>query len=189
MERTTETTAAQALDTARRFLNRWRDRVTRRAADDLAQEAAIEAWRCRASLRQPDRWEAFVRTISRRCRYRALGGGLRLPMVSLDADRDLMEQLTDEERPAVRVSVAGRAMSLDWCLRELTGVLGVLGPLNQRIVRSFYEGFSCQELADRYQLSEHSVKVRLYRSRKRLRREFEVRAASAERGLGESLES
>lgn len=181
MERATETTAAQALSAARRFLSRWRDERTRSLADDLAQEAAVEAWLGRATLRETNRWEAFVRTICRRCRYRALSRSVRLPQQSLDADEDLLDGVARE--PARRhFVVGGRSVSLEWCLRELDGVMAVLAPLNRRIVNSYYEGFSCRELAERYGLSEHSVKVRLYRSRLRIRREFELRAKSVEPG-------
>ena len=45
MERTSETTAAQALQAARHFLARWRDRQTTNGVDDLAQDAWVAALR------------------------------------------------------------------------------------------------------------------------------------------------
>lgn len=175
MESPTETTAAQALEAARHFLSRWRDGLTRSAAEDLAQEAVLEAWERRDTLRHRDRWASFVRTISRRRRCRAIEKHLRLQFASLDADDDMQRHLAFEDRPPACFSVGARRVPLHWCLGELGGMLRRLGPLNERIVRSYYEGFSCRELAERYSLPEETVKVRLHRSRSRIRREFEGR--------------
>ena len=175
MESPTETTAAQALEAARHFLSRWRDGLTRNTAEDLAQEAVLEAWERRDTVRHHDRWASFVRTISRRRRYRAIEKHLRLQFASLDADEDLQQYLALEERAPACLLVGTRRVPLHWCLGELSAMLRRLGPLNERIVRSYYEGFSCRELAERYSLPEETVKVRLHRSRSRIRREFEGR--------------
>ena len=50
--------------------------------------------------------------------------------------------------------------------------------LNRRIVLSYYEGFSCAELAARFRIPEESVKVRVHRARGRLRQLFERRVCS-----------
>lgn len=174
--------AAHALRVAQTFLDRFGDRFTRSVADELAQEAAFEAWSRRTTLRRTECWEAFVRTVSRRRRFRELARYLRVPRQSLDVDRELREQLIAEEPVPVCIRVAGRRVPVPWCAGELDGVLRRLGSLNACIVRSFYEGFSCGELAQRYGLPETCIKVRLHRSRERIRREFErrVRQADAE---------
>ena len=174
-----EGTAARALVIAERFLSRWRDAFTSSGADDLAQEAVLAVLRRRDTVRRPDRFAAFVRTVSRRCRSRALARHLRLQMASLDADLDLAEQLVVDRPRRATLNVAGRRVPMDWCLRALDEVLAGLGPVNSRIVLSFYEGFSMVELAQRYALSEDSLKVRLYRCRQRVRRELEDRVESA----------
>ena len=190
MERTSETTAAQALQAARHFLTRWRDRQTSNSVDDLAQDAVIEAWLRRDTLQRPDRWPAFVRTIARRCRYRTLQTRMRLPTLSLDADTRLGDELVESEFEPHRYRVADEWVSAHWCLEELDDVLEQLSPLNRHIVRRYYEGFSCSELAERYGLPEEAVKVRLYRSRNRIRREFEGRVDQAAEGeAGPSLAS
>ena len=175
MERTTETTAAQALVVARHFLSRWRDSFTRAAADDIAQDAVIEAWGRRHTVVRPERWGAFVRTVSRRQRYRALIDRVRHPVISLDAEPNLMHDLVMAEPGAPRVRIRGVWVSLEWCVEQLGCALKQLGSLNERIVRSYYEGFSCGELAERYSLPVESVKVRLHRSRNRIRKQFEGR--------------
>ena len=171
---------------ARTFLARWGDAFTRSERDDLAHDAALVACSRWPAQRDPERFPALVRTISRRLRCRALMQHLRTPVQSLDADPDLFEQLIAEPRTSRTLRVAGRVVPLQWCLRQLPAVLGRLDPLNARILRNYYEGFSCGELAERYSLSEEGVKVRLYRSRARIRREFEgrVRAADEPRFLG-----
>jgi len=168
----------QALRVSRTFLRRYRDALTRSLVDDLAQEAALEAWSRRSSLRRLDRWGAFVRTVSRRRRCRAVERHLRVCFDSLDAAAGPNERAAAELEPRL-THIAERAVPTDWCLAELPGVLQRLDPLNACIIRSYYEGFSCVELGERYGLSEQNVKVRLHRSRQRIRREFEVRAARA----------
>jgi RNA polymerase sigma-70 factor (ECF subfamily) len=175
VERTPETTAAGALEAARHFLDRWQDPFTRSSADDFAQEAALQAWSRRATLREPTKWGAFVRTIARRCRYRAMIRDARLSVLSLDAEVEDAEELSVPEPSVPELRVAGRRVPLRRCVDELDRVLPRLGPLNEGIVRNYYEGFSCGELAERYGLPEETVKVRLHRSRGRIRRAFEGR--------------
>lgn len=165
-----------ARDVARQFLSRWSDGFTRSVKDDLVQEAACEAWRCRQRLRDPDRFAAFVRTISRRLRYRALRGDRRRATCSLQDSLRIVEDRVDSEPLSERIMVDGYMCETSWLLSELKIAFGVLSPLNGHLTRSYYEGFSCAELAVRYGLEEESVKVRLYRCRRKLRKEIEGRA-------------
>ena len=100
---------------------------------------------------------------------------MRARVESLDADGALHEQLVSAAPEEVCAQIAERSMSLDWCLAELPSVLRRLDPLSACLVQSYYEGFSCGELAERYGIPEERVKVRLHRSRQRIRREYEVR--------------
>lgn len=54
-------------------------------------------------------------------------------------------------------------------MAALPGILGRLRPLNARLLMNYYEGFSCCELAERHGLSLESVRVRIHRSRQRVR--------------------
>ena len=67
-------------------------------------------------------------------------------------------------------------------LRILPAVLAQLSALNARILMSHYEGFSCGELAERFALPVDSVKVRVHRSRGRVKALIEERLV---RGSGE----
>ena len=69
--------------------------------------------------------------------------------------------------------VGGQPIARESCVAELDWVLRQIGSLNGRIVLGYYQGFSCGELAQRYRLPEKAVKVRLHRSRHRIRKVFE----------------
>ncbi len=60
-------------------------------------------------------------------------------------------------------------------LFELGVVTEQLSHLNRSILFGFYEGFTCAELGARYCMSTDRVKVRLYRSRRKVREFFEGR--------------
>lgn len=179
MEGTQECGIARALTVAHEFLGRWHDWFTRSSADDIAQDAVIEAWQRRPTVHRPERWDAFVRTLVRRYRCRALIGSRRIPVDSLDECAEHGEQFVDGATAPSSVCINGQVVSLRWCLEQLPSVLRRLDSLNERIVRSYYEGFSCSEIAARYCVPEESVKVRLYRCRARIRREFEGRVRAA----------
>lgn len=164
-----------ALAASRQFLGRWRDVYTRCATDELAQRTVIEVWRGASRLRDPERVDAFARTIARRQRWRALRKRLRVPIESIDDDPDLAELLVAPEQDGGSVAVAGRWIDKPWLLEQLDGALAELTALNGRLLLSYYEGFNCAELAQRYSLSEDAVKLRLHRSRRRVRRHIESR--------------
>jgi len=173
----------QASEVARRFLSRWSDGFTRSLRDDLVQEAACEAWRCRSLLRDPERFSSFVRTISRRLRYKALRGDSRRSFASLQDNLDEVEERLVGGKSEQVLRVGSQSCETRWLLGQLDGAMQTLSALNGQLTRSYYEGFSCAELAERYGLEEESVKVRLYRCRRKLRKEFEGRARRAALGL------
>ena len=179
MDNTSEQRAARALKVAHEFLGRWRDCATRSSTDDIVQDAVIEAWRRRATLQQPERWDAFVRTLTRRYRCREMIRSRRQSCESLDLCAETGDQFAAPLPAASALNVGGHRVSASWCLEQLPSVLCRLDALNEAIVRSFYEGFSCSEIAARYGVPEDTVKVRLYRCRARIRREFESRVRTA----------
>jgi RNA polymerase sigma-70 factor (ECF subfamily) len=170
-----------AIAVADSFLSRWKDRFTRNLRDDLAQEAAVEVWRCRERVRHPARLDAFVRTVSRRLRCRAMREQAR-EAVRLH-DRSVWDRVSaDDRRSVLRIGSEWRdARSM---LEFLEQAMARLSTLNRQLLRGFYEGFSCSELAERYGIPESSVKVRLYRSRRRLRTDFAARSFGAGCTLG-----
>lgn len=180
MEAARDTRDRQALRTAEVFLSRWRDSLTDEVREDLAQEAAIIAWQRYRGIRNPAVLPALVRTISRRLRFRALAARRRRPTMCLDAERDAARP-GDQTAHSERLEVAGVMMPTTWLLDRLEAVLSSETRLNAAILMAYYEGFSCAELAERYGMSEQCVKVRIHRSRRRVRRHFEARVEGSAR--------
>ncbi len=179
--RASTTPAYKALRTAQAFLSRWGDSLTIDSREDLAQEAAIIAWQRHREMRNPARFSALVRTVSRRLRYRTIAARRRLPFVSLDTEPSLVRRLPDCSGHDEDFEVAGVMVSKSSLLDQLGGVLGLTSALNSTILMSYYEGFSCSELAERYGMPEECVKVRIHRGRRRVRREFESRVKRSAR--------
>ena len=170
-----------ALRSAESFLSRWRDPTTRNLRDDLAQEAVLVLWRRRHTLRRARGAFAFVRTVSRRLRHRAVtrsaSGESRH---RFEAVSELGLVAADRVRDAVCID--GAWIPTQRALEELDAVLGALRPLNATLLRGYYAGRSCDELGREFALPPACVKARLYRSRRRIRRWFEGRVRS--RALG-----
>ncbi len=170
--RAIECPAARAHEVARRFLYRWRDPRTASLADDLAQQATFLALRSLDTLHDPTRLAALVRTIVRRIRHRALLRAHTREVLATDLDGGLPEPLT--RRPeAGAVHVRGRWIERERILPMLEFALSRLPPLNARLLREYYGGESCRALAARHRLTLDTVKVRLHRSRRRVREMLE----------------
>ena len=165
--------ALMALVESRLFLERWGDPVTRRERDDLVQETAWATYCQATNVRDQSRIPAMVRTISRRLRHRALCRAARRAVV-LGGSYRPVQQLHPWEDTGPYLLVSGRPIPVSRLLGMLEAVMWCLPPLNRRLLLAFYEGFSCRELADRFVLTEEGVKMRLHRSRRRLRKAFEV---------------
>ncbi len=170
--------ARNALNVAYRFLGRWSDGFTRSARDELAHEAAILALDRRHTLRDARKFPSFVRTIARRMRSHAARTIVRRGEMSIDRDDSVSEQLIASQQGCVPLRVRNTWVARDILLGQLDRLLNGLTRLNRRILVSYYEGFSCAELAVRYRMPEESVKVRIHRARRKLRQLFEQRVCS-----------
>ena len=170
--------AGQALDVAYRFLGRWSDGFTRGARDELAHEAAILALDRRHTLRDAGKFPAFVRTIARRMRSHAARETMRRGELSIDRDDAVQDELAGPPQDGIQLRVRNTWVERKVLLGQLDRMLTNLTPLNRQILVGYYEGFSCAELAARYQMPEESVKVRIHRARRRLRQLFEGRVCS-----------
>ena len=167
-----EGVASRAHDVARRFLYRWRDARTTRLAEDLAQQATFVALRRLETLHDPTRLAALVRTIVRRLRYRALTREHGREVLAADIDVELPEPTLPRPESGA-VHVRGRWIDRDRILPLLEIALARLQPLNERLLREYYGGQSCRALATRHRLTLDTVKVRLHRSRRRVREVLE----------------
>lgn len=156
---------------ARGFLRRFEDPLTRSARDDLVQEAAWAAWQWAASMRDTSRFVAAVRTIARRTRCRWL---------ETERRRREVDSLVSRGAEPAGYDVAGYRVSLVWLLECLRSVLGGLRELDRRLLIGLHEGFCCAELAARFHQSEESVKVRIHRTRRRVQLEIERAVLAAD---------
>lgn len=159
---------------ARQFLRRFDDPLTRRERDDLVQECAITAWRWAGAAKQPNALVAAVRTIARRARYRLLACEHRQRRL-LQTAMQRHEQPSDQS-----ITVNGQPVATARLLRHLEHAMSRIPALDRQLLLGNHEGFCVAELAERFGIAPHLAKARLYRARRRLRREIEATLARDE---------
>jgi DNA-directed RNA polymerase specialized sigma24 family protein len=169
---------ASALGIAEKFLSRWEDGFTRTHFDDIGMQSAILAVESWNSLREKRRFPSFVRTITRRRRASMVRESMRRRLKGREVECVSCDDFAEMLGEPRWYSVSGVWISHTEMMRALPDVLRQLSELNVRILLSFYEGFSCAELAARFDLTIDSVKMRIYRSRRRVRGIFELLAAA-----------
>jgi RNA polymerase sigma-70 factor, ECF subfamily len=135
-------------------------RVLPRAdAEEAVQEALVRAWLRRDACRSPDQPLPWLLEITRNEARRLHGREARRGHRELSDWRPLAAHRDDDE-------FAGAAVRL-----TLEQALGALGDADRRMLRLRYEADLTQiEVARRLGLPETTVKVRLHRARRRLRR-------------------
>jgi RNA polymerase sigma-70 factor (ECF subfamily) len=135
-------------------------------AEDATQEAFVAAWRDLPSLRDPDRFEAWLRRLLVRACYREAGRRRRRHQLEL-SDRPLSATTDD---PCV---TTGDHDELERLFRRLAP--------NQRavLVLHHYLGYTLAEVADVLELPIGTVKSRLFRGQSSLRRALERDAVVA----------
>lgn len=171
-----EETAARVRALAARFLRRWLDAPTVNEAEDLAQLTTLDVLAHLDRLQDVRRMPGFVRTIARRRRHRTLFRERR--------GRDVNQGSGCPDVPTRRADIVMLRVGSRWVERDsllpwLDEALSRLSPLNSVLLREFYGGTSCRELAVRHRLSPDTVKVRLHRSRERVRVTLERRVVSS----------
>ncbi len=130
-----------------------RDRVT---AEDLVQEALLQAYRSLEQLRDPDRFRPWLSRIA----------------VNLCRMHLRQQAGRPDELPASDAAASGEAKHGEPTL-PLREALTNIDAEGRRLLRLFYvEGLSHQELAEVLSLSAGAVKSRLHRARERLRKEM-----------------
>lgn len=158
-----------ALGAATSFLARWQDCFTNANREELGQDAVVLALTRWSTLRDKGRFHAFVRTIARRRRATALGSRTKLPTVSIDANWHLADQIVAKMPEEEEFRIAGDWVPRAELIDALPSALERLTRLNAALLMGYYEGFTCGELAGRYELTPENVKVRIHRARRRVR--------------------
>jgi RNA polymerase sigma-70 factor, ECF subfamily len=127
-------------------------------AEDIAQEAVLRAWRMQRSCRAPEDPWPWLRQIVLREVARHYGRPWHREVVT-DASAERSEDLDPEE--AERRADVARAM-------------GRLDPADRVLLHLRYDADLTQSsIADRLDMPEGTVKVRLHRARNRLREDLE----------------
>ena len=129
-------------------------------AEDIAQEAALRAWRKRGSCRDPDRPWPWVKEITRNEAYR------------LYSRRSMTHELPTERLPEPPPQSAEDAVLTRI---DVERALGKLSPSDRLMVRLRYEAdLTHPSVAVALGLSVANVKVRLHRLRPKLEHSLEV---------------
>jgi RNA polymerase sigma-70 factor, ECF subfamily len=128
------------------------------AADDVAQEAILRAWRNRDRCQQPDQPFGWLGRIAHNEALRVVSR--RPNEVLVDEPFASAAQLEVYDEPEERLLLADAIDSLSAADQELARL-------------RYYEDLTCATLADRLGISEATVKVRLHRLRLRLRHRLE----------------
>ena len=131
------------------------------AAEDLAQETLIEAWRNAGKLYEPEGRERWLAAIARNvCRRWARRVGLERARVAPEADWDEPADPLDLEEDLDRHELG----------RLLDRALSALPHDTRSVLAARYiEELPCTEIATRHALSEGAVSMRLSRGRRALR--------------------
>jgi RNA polymerase sigma factor (sigma-70 family) len=134
------------------------------AAQDVAQEAALQAFLGLSQLHEPERFGAWLHAIAANLARMALR---RRRLLSLDA-------LTDGAPPAVLWAARPTPEEVH-AAREvhdaIVAALGELSSVNREVAIGFYlEGYSYAELAELLGVPVSTVKGRLFKGRRQLRR-------------------
>ena len=127
----------------------------REAAQDIVQEAFIQAYLHLPSLREPEVFPVWLRAIVSHCSSRVMRRK-RLPIVPLDA----IAEYTIENVDATAVELSEVVHK---AIRQL--------PDHERVVTQLYylEGFTQQEIADMLSVPLTTVNNRLHASRRRMK--------------------
>lgn len=145
------------------------------AADDIAQETLLEAWRHRDRLSDPEALRPWLTGIARNVHLRWLrkqGRDNRRLFTDATAGRpgemaadDLLSQLPDDSEPFEVELERGELATL------LDRALGLLpAPTRELLIKHYIEESSQAEIADQLSLSQGALAVRLHRGRLSLRR-------------------
>jgi RNA polymerase sigma-70 factor (ECF subfamily) len=132
-------------------------------AEDIAQEVFVRVYFSLGTLREPGQFEPWLYRIAKNAAMDYLRRRRRLRFSDLSEE----QVFAAERAEAMRDSVAERDRER---MRELAHeLLDLLGPEDRSLlVMKEIEGLSVKQLCDVFGASENTIKVRLFRARKRV---------------------
>jgi RNA polymerase sigma-70 factor, ECF subfamily len=128
-------------------------------AEDIAQDALLRAWRRRSTLREPDRRNQWLGTIVRNEAFRQHARLRPEPVATIE--------LVEGAEDAQVVATVERA-DMEAALRQLSA------PDRELLEMRYGDDLTQSTIARRLGIPEGTVKVRLHRARKKLRRAFSL---------------
>lgn len=135
------------------------------AAEEVAQEAFLAAFRALPALRDGQRFGPWLRTIGRRAAQRHLRERLEHPVEPVEPATFGAMGFLGPAEPGHDSDVAERIRS----------ALGTLSQRNRRILILHYlEGYECHEISERMGIPVGSVKRILFDSRTQIRKELGI---------------
>lgn len=135
------------LQAARAILGDWN------MAEDAAQHALLEAFKGLRGLREPEKFKAWLMTITRRC-------ALHL----IPAEAEIVEFSESVIQPLAEPFVP------DGLIERVTAHLHELSSRSRRVITLHYlDGYSCREIGTQLHIPEGTVKRILHESRNSLR--------------------
>jgi RNA polymerase sigma-70 factor (ECF subfamily) len=126
-------------------------------AEDIAQDALLRAWRRRSTLRDVDRRRQWLATIVRNEAFRQHARVRPDPTSAIESYEGVEEEHV--------VATVERA-DIQAALKRLSG------PDRQLLDMRYREDLSHPAMAQRLGIPEGTVKIRLHRARKKLRRAY-----------------
>lgn len=127
-------------------------------ARDLAQDTALRAWQRLGSLRNPDSFSAWLRQIA----ANAARDQLRRMAIRREDDLEAAADLKSDADPLAEAERRSE-------MRQMMAALSMEDEDNLTLLRDRASGASTREMAGRVGISEDALKMRLARTRKRLR--------------------
>jgi len=143
--------------------------------DDLVQETLLRAARFRESLQEVTHLRPWVLRIAWNVmRDHARNVGRRRQVEVAEEffhEVEGREAPPGELRPPEELAFGNRVFESDSLLDLLGGAVNALDPIERGLLNSFYvEERTCAEAGRRLEVNTHTVKMRLFRIRRRLRR-------------------
>jgi RNA polymerase sigma-70 factor (ECF subfamily) len=146
----------------------------REAAQDIAQEALVRAFRALASLRDGERFGPWLNTITRRVGAQWLRDGDHRPQ---PMDGELVQGM-----PVLWGAPPAPPTEL---VERVRAALAVLSQRERRaMILHYLEGRSCEEIAARLGVSNGSVRLILHYSRRKVRKEVHAMAEAEQEKNG-----
>lgn len=134
------------------------------AAEDLTQETFLSAFRHRGEFDGKDEKAWICRIASNKCiDYQREAARRMVPTSEEEMPR---EQLIESKEPCREVMNQALLEELEHCCKELSP------PYNQVAVQYFVEGCTAKEIAERTQVSVHTIQTQIYRAREKLKKTY-----------------